>query len=113
MPGKAGKSFVPQAGLPDKVKTVLADIHTSLLSQAEQFQNANIREVDTYAELKEAVEDGFALAPVVDDPKVDAQIKDETKATNRIFPLQQAEGEWKCILTGRPVRERALFGKAY
>jgi len=113
MPGKAGKSFVPQAGLSDKVKTVLADIHTSLLSQAEQFQNANIREVNTYAELKAAVEDGFALAPVVDDPKVDAQIKDETKATNRIFPLQQAEGEWTCILTGRPVRERALFGKAY
>jgi prolyl-tRNA synthetase len=113
MPGKAGKSFVPQAGLAVKAGAMLDDIQTALLRQAESFQQANIREVSTYAELKAAVEDGFALAPVVDDPAVDARIKEETKATNRIFPLDQPEGEWACVITGQPVRERALFGKAY
>ncbi|HEY3290395.1 MAG TPA: proline--tRNA ligase [Anaerolineae bacterium] len=111
--GKAGKSFVPQDGLVDRVATVLTDIQAELLKQAITFRDANIREVDTYDELKAAVEDGFALAPVVDDPEVDAKIKEETKATNRCFPLKQAAGEWKCIITGKPVHERALFGKAY
>jgi prolyl-tRNA synthetase len=113
MPGKAGKSFVPQEGLVQRIQALLADVHASLLKLATEFRDANIREVNTYEELKEAVEDGWALAPVVDDPKVDARIKEETKATNRNFPLGQADGEWKCIITGTPVRERALFGKAY
>ena len=113
MPGKAGKSFVPQDGLAQRVTSLLDEIHAELLKQATEFRDANIHEVNSYEELKAAVEDGFALAPVVDDPQVDAKIKEETKATNRCFPLEQAEGEWKCIITGKPVRERALFAKAY
>lgn len=113
VPGKAGKSFVPQVGLSERIITVLSEIQAELLKQATAFRDANIREVNSYDELKAAVEDGFALAPVIDDPEVDARIKDETKATNRCFPLEQAAGEWKCIITGKPVRERALFGKAY
>jgi prolyl-tRNA synthetase len=113
IPGKAGKSFVPQEGLAQRVAAMLDEIHTELLKQATEFRDANIHEVNSYEELKAAVEDGFALAPVVDDPQVDAQIQEETRATNRCFPLQQAEGEWKCIITGKPVRERALFARAY
>ncbi len=113
VPGKPGKAFVPQDGLPERVIALLDEIQAGLLKQATAFRDANIREVNTYDELKAAVEDGFALAPVVDDPEVDAKIKEETKATNRNFPLDQAEGEWKCIITGKPVRERALFARAY
>jgi prolyl-tRNA synthetase len=113
VPGKAGKSFVPQDGLPQRIQALMTDIHAALLKQATAFRDANIREVNTYDELKAAVEDGFALAPVVDDPEIDEKIKQETKATNRCFPQDQPAGEWKCIITGKPVRERALFGKAY
>jgi prolyl-tRNA synthetase len=113
VPGKGGKVFVPQEGLIERVVALLDEIQAGLLKQATAFRDANIREVDSYDELKVAIEDGFALAPVVDDPEVDAKIKEETKATNRNFPLDQAEGEWRCIITGKPVRERALFGKAY
>jgi prolyl-tRNA synthetase len=113
VPGKAGKSFVPQDGLVQRIDALLDDIQNGLLKQAIDFRDANIREANTYEELRAAVEDGFALAPVIDDPAVDAKIKDETKATNRCFPLQQAEGEWPCVITGKPVKERALFAKAY
>ena len=113
IPGKVGKIFVPQDGLAQRVIGLLEEIQAGLLKQATEFRDANIREVNTYDELKEAVETGFALAPVIDDPEVDAKIKEETKATNRNFPLDQTEGEWKCIITGKPVRERALFAKAY
>ena len=113
VPGKAGKSFVPQDGLAERVKSLLDEIHVSLHAQADAFLKGNIRECATFAEVKEAVQDGWALAPLLDDPAVDEKLKAELQATNRCFPFDQAEGEWKCVVTGQAVRERALIGKAY
>lgn len=110
--GKAGKSFVPQAGLADRLKTLFVEIHDSLHKQALEFLNGNIREVNTLDELKEAVQDGWALAPLVDDPAVDARLK-EMQVTNRNYPFGQAQGEWKCVMTGQTVTERALVARAY
>lgn len=113
IPGKPGKTIVSRDGLADTIKTLMDEIQANLLVQAEAFQKANIREVNSYDELKEAVETGWALAPVIDDPAVDAKIKEETKATNRNFPLDQDGVERKCIITGQPTRERAIFARAY
>ncbi|MCW1968076.1 MAG: proline--tRNA ligase [Anaerolineae bacterium] len=113
IPGKPGKTIVSRDGLADTIKKLMDEIQANLLAQAEAFQKANIREVNSYDELKEAVETGWALAPVIDDPAVDAKIKEETKATNRNFPLDQDGVERKCIITGQPTRERAIFARAY
>jgi len=112
-PGKAGKSFVSQDGLVEAIRALMDDIHSSLLTQAESFLAGNIREANTWDEMKEAVQDGWALVPLVDDPDVDAKLKEELQVTNRNFPLEQTPGEWKCVVTGRTVTERALVGKAY
>jgi prolyl-tRNA synthetase len=113
VPGKAGKSFVPQDGLAERIASVMVEIHASLHAQAETFLKGNIKEANSYAELKEAVQDGWALVPLLDDPSVDAKIKEDLQATNRNYPLEQTEGDWTCVVTGQKVRERALVGKAY
>jgi prolyl-tRNA synthetase len=113
VPGKAGKSFVPQDGLAERIASLNDEIHTSLLRQAETFLHGNIRECATFDEVREAVKDGWALAPLADAPAVDARLKEELQVTNRNYPFQQVEGEWECVVTGEPVRERALIGKAY
>ncbi len=113
MPGKAGKMFVPQAGLDERIKLLLNEIQASLHQQAKAFLHGNIHTCNTWDEVREAVQDGWALAPLLDDPAVDARIKDEMQATNRNFPFEQEAGEWKCVATGQLVRERALIGKAY
>jgi len=113
VPGKAGKIFTPQEGLADKIKALFEDIHATLLRQAEAFLAANIREANTWDELKAAVQDGWALTPLADDPAVDAKLKEELQVTNRNFPLDQAPGEWKCVVTGKTVSERALVSRAY
>lgn len=113
MPGKEGKSFVPQTGLVERVRALFDEVQSSLYRQADTFLKSNIREANTFDELKEAVQDGWALAPVVDDPSVDEKLKDELQVTNRNFPFDQDKGEWKCVVTGRTVNERALIGKAY
>jgi prolyl-tRNA synthetase len=113
VPGKAGKVFVPQDGLVERIKTLMDEIHASLLGQADAFLKSNIREVDSYAALKDAVQDGWALVPLTDDPAVDAKIKEDMQATNRNYPYDQAPGEWTCVVTGQKVTERALVSKAY
>jgi prolyl-tRNA synthetase len=113
MPGKAGKSFVSQDGLADAIKALMEQIHTSLHTQADAFLKSNIREVDSYDALKEAVQDGWALVPLKDDKAVDLKIKEDMQATNRNFPFGQTPGEWKCVVTGETVTERALVAKAY
>jgi len=113
MPGKAGKRFVPQDGLDGRIQSLLGEIQTSLHAQAESFLKQNIHECATFDEVKEAVQSGWALAPLLDDPSVDEKLKAELQATNRCFPFEQTDGEWKCVVTGQTVRERALIGKAY
>lgn len=112
-PGKAGKSFVSQDGLVEAIRALMVDIHASLHAQAEAFLKANIREANTWEEMKAAVQDGWALVPLLDDPAVDAKLKEELQITSRNFPFEQTPGEWKCVVTGEIVRERALVGKAY
>jgi len=113
VPSKAGKRSTSRNGLVETISRLLGEIQSNLSTQAKTFHEANIREVNSYDELKEAVEMGWALAPVIDDPEVDAKIKEETKATNRNFPLEQDNIERLCIISGKPTHERALFSKAY
>jgi prolyl-tRNA synthetase len=53
---------------------------------------------------------GFILAGWNGDAKIEAQIKEETKATIRVMPLDAKEA--KCVVTGQPGRE-VYFAQAY
>jgi len=112
-PGRAGKSFVPQAGLPGAVTNMLAEIHASLYDRALKFRQANTHDPRDYVEFKQVVENGFAFSWWCGDSECEAQIKEETKATTRCIPLDQPGGEGTCIHCGKGATEKALFGKAY
>ena len=58
VPGRAGKQFVPQAGLVEVTRELLDDIQRSLLEDARAFRDANIVNVATYAELQAVIEAG-------------------------------------------------------
>jgi len=113
IPGREGKAFVPQAGIADAVRDLLAKIQSNMLQQATEFRDANIREPKTYDEFKAAVDDGFARAWWCGDKQCEAEIKEDTKATTRCIPLEQPGGSGKCILCGKPASEIAIFAKAY
>jgi prolyl-tRNA synthetase len=114
MPGKAGKSFVPEEGLTGAVTTMLESIQKSMLERAQAFMRENTAEPRTYDEFKQAIEAGlFCRAWWSGDAEREAAIKDETKATIRCIPLEQPGGEGPCIGTGRPAKQVAIFGRAY
>jgi prolyl-tRNA synthetase len=113
VPGKEGKSLVPQAGLIEVVPSLLKTIQADMLQRATEFREANTHTPKNYEEFKTIVEDGFARAWWCGEPECEAQIKEETKATTRCIPLEQPGGSGLCIHCGQPATEVAIFGKAY
>jgi prolyl-tRNA synthetase len=113
VPGREGKSFVPQAGIADAARSILAAIQTDMLQRATEFRDANTHEPKSYAEFKAIVEDGFARAWWCGERQCEAEIKEETKATTRCIPLEQPGGSSVCIHCGKPAQEVAIFAKAY
>jgi prolyl-tRNA synthetase len=112
-PGKEGKSFVPQEGLPAAVAAMLGQIQQALLDRARAFRDAHTGDPKNYDEFKSAVENGFAFSFWCGSGDCEARIKEETKATMRCIPVEQPGGSGICILCGRPAAERAIFGRAY
>jgi prolyl-tRNA synthetase len=112
-PGKEGKSFQPQQGLPAVVSGLLDEIQAALLARARNFRDAHTKEPKNYEEFKAAVETGFALAFWCGSEECEAKIKEETKATVRCIPLSQPESSGACILCGKPSKEKGIFGHAY
>ena len=112
-PGKEGKSFVPEDGLPVAVAKMLEEIQKALLERARAFRDSKTKDAKTYDEFKAAVENGFASSFWCGKAECEAKIKEETKATMRCIPLDQTPTEGKCVYCAKPAREKAIFAKAY
>ncbi len=112
--GRGSKQFVSQNGLAEQVQAILDDIHDNMLKQATDFRDENIHDVPTYDEFKSVIDaGGWACGWWVGSDDDERQIKDETGATLRCYPFDQAEGEGPCFYTGNSSGRRALFGKSY
>jgi prolyl-tRNA synthetase len=114
IPGRDGKSFVPQEGIAQSVKDILISIQESMLAKATKFRDAHIFEPRDYDEFKEIIEnDGWCYVWWKANPENEAQIKEDTKATLRCIPLDQPGGKGQCIFSGEETSEKAYFAKAY
>ncbi len=113
MPGKPGKSFLSQDNLAEQVRDLLDTIQNALLTKAETFRDANIHEANTYDELKQIVENGWAEAWWCGDPECEAKIKEDTKATSRCMNFEHQHGHGKCVVCGKDAEKKIYFSKAY
>ncbi len=113
MPGKPGKSFLSQDNLAEQVQDLLDTIQNALLVKAENFRDANIHEANSYDELKDIVENGWAEAWWCGDPACEAKIKEDTKATSRCMNFEHQHGHGKCVVCGKDAEKKIYFSKAY
>lgn len=114
VPGRAGKSFAPMAGVAGAVGELLDTIQAAMLADATAFRDANIHEARTLDEVQEIVADGWAKAYWCGDPGCETRIKDDTKATNRNIPLEQEDwGPNVCIVCGEPAEAWSYWARAY
>ncbi|MDK1081488.1 MAG: proline--tRNA ligase [Anaerolineae bacterium] len=113
VPGREGKSFIPQADIIKTVHAVLSDIQDSMLQKATEFRDANIHNPKNYEELKEVVKDGWALSWWCGSSECEAKVKQDTKATIRVIVMDQPKGAGKCIVCGEKAEKKVYFARAY
>ncbi|MGB1288680.1 MAG: proline--tRNA ligase [Aggregatilineales bacterium] len=112
--GKAGKEFVSQEGIVERVQNLLTDIQANLLQQATDFRDEHIKDVNSYDEFKQVIESGdWARGWWHEDDDAERRVKEETGATLRCLPFDQPDGDGTCFLTGEKAERVALFAKAY
>jgi prolyl-tRNA synthetase len=109
------KASVPMDGLVDRISTLLDEIQANIYQRALNFREENTVKADSYDEFKQVLDSkpGFVLAHWDGTPETEERIKEETKATIRCIPLNNPQEAGKCILTGKPSKERVLFARAY
>lgn len=108
------KMSVSMDGLTETIQNLLEDIQNTIYTKAKAYQQNNIHVVNTWAEFEAALEKGgFVSAHWDGTPETEEKIKDETKATIRCIPLDNAVEEGVCILSGNPSKQRVLFARAY
>jgi prolyl-tRNA synthetase len=113
MPGRAGKTPVPMAGLRAQVDALLETVQQALYDRALAFRQENTVEATDYATLREAVADKFVRAYWCGDPADEVRLKEDTSATSRCIPLDQDVEPGACAICGKPATEQAIFARAY
>jgi prolyl-tRNA synthetase len=111
--GRDGKSFVPQLNLASTVNKLLSEIQSSMLTRATAYRDANIHDPKTYDELKEVVQNGWAFSWWCGSKDCEAKVKEDTKASTRIIPLDQPGGTGKCIVCSEKADKKVYFARAY
>lgn len=102
-------------GLAGTIVTMLEEIQQGMFDKAKTFRDANITKADTFEEFEKLLDEkaGFISAHWDGTAETEEAIKERTKATIRCIPLNNPQEEGKCILTGKPSKERVLFARAY
>jgi prolyl-tRNA synthetase len=113
IPGREGKQFISQEGLAGRLKSLLDEIQLNLLNKARVFRDSHIHDPANYDELKQVVENGWALSYWCGSAECEAKVKEDTKATTRCIPLNQESGDGRCIVCGQKANQKVYFAKAY
>ncbi len=97
------------------LNNLLTDIQRNIYNKALKLRDQNTYEVDSWDEFRHSIENkgGFILAHWDGTTETEENIKNETKATIRIIPLDNSSEEGKCVYSGKPSQKRVVFARAY
>jgi prolyl-tRNA synthetase len=109
------KAFVPLASLAERARELLAAIQDGLLERARRFVADNTRPAASYDEFKQIMADkrGFIVAGWCRGADCEARIKEETRATVRVIPIDRPSTPGVCVRCGAPSEGEVYFAQAY
>lgn len=109
------KEIFQMTDIENKVIHLLDQIQINLYNKALNMREANSFRVDTWEEFKRILDTtgGFIYAHWDGTAETEEKIKEETKATIRVIPLNNPQEPGKCIYTGKPSNQRVIFARAY
>lgn len=109
------KETISFENIDNYIEQLLQDIQQNIYNKALKFREENTRKADTWEEFVDILDNqgGFVAAHWDGTPETEDLIKEKTKATIRCIPFDNPLEEGKCILTGKPSKQRVLFARAY
>jgi prolyl-tRNA synthetase len=114
LPGREGKSTAHLGDLVPTIRDLLDTVQKSLLEQATTFRDGQIQDVADYGGFRAVIEGGgWARCWWAGSDDDERRVKEETGASLRCFPFEQAGGSGRCVLTGASADRQALFARAY
>jgi len=118
---KRRKSFLPRAEAVASIKPTLEAMQKELLEKARAFRASRTRVIDTLEAYEKFFKDeggGFAWVHWAGTVEQEDEMAKRFETSVRCIPFDdqipaEARGEGKCILTGKPSRQRVLMAKSY
>jgi prolyl-tRNA synthetase len=117
------RAFVPVTELPKRLPSILDDIQSGMLARAMAFRESHTRVIETRDQfyefftprnsIKPEIHGGFALAYWNGSAQLEEEIKEELSVTIRCIPLENKPEPGRCIFTGQPALQRAVWAKSY
>lgn len=109
------KTVLPFEGLETRVPSLLDEISSSLFRQAQEFLASRTIDADDYSQLRDFIADpgGFVRGGWCGEESCEQKVKEETKATIRLLPLDPGETEGVCLVCGQRAKERATWAQSY
>ena len=106
------KQVISENKLSNEIPKILEDIQLTLFKKAKKFLESNITEAKNMKELKQKIKERkIVKAYMLDDPKVEENIKAETNGANsRIIEIAKPG---TCIWSKKPTNTISYFAKAY
>ena len=109
------KKFVKKESIIDTIISLLDDVQKNMINKAKSFQTENTFTVSSYDEFKDILSNkgGFIKCGWDGTSETEAAIKNETKATIRVIPMDENPKGLNCIYSGKPAKHEVIFAKAY
>jgi len=109
------KTSVSLDGLAARVVALLDEIQQAIYNKALAYRDEHITKVNSWDEFVKVLNEkgGFVSAHWDGTAETEEKIKEQTKATIRCIPLDNAQEEGVCVLSGKPSKQRVLFAQAY
>lgn len=108
------KEVVSIDHLSEYVLGLLSDIQRNLFEKAKKFREEHTYKIDSWEQFKQQIEEGgFLWAHWDGTSETEEKIKEETKATIRLIPIDGEVEDGQCVYSGRPSKQRVLFARSY
>ncbi len=112
------KAFITQEEFLSSVLGTMQEIQDELLRRATELRDGNMQDctdLDTFHKhWKSEEQPGWLVTPWAGDMEQEEQLSKEHKISIRCLPKGMQDGnEAPCILTGKPTKARAIWGRSY
>ena len=108
------KKIYPVDNAIEVVSNLLEQIQNDIFQRALDYRQKHTYYVDTWDEFQQRIQEGgFVVAHWDGTEETEARIKELTKATIRVLPVEEIKEQGKDLLTGKPSQRRVIFARAY